>query len=677
MYIINLIKNDLAKKVEYDTIIKYKGFLELYKPYKKLIPETVFATEVMNIAPANFHSLKSGGTYKIKQFLEFDSSLIELLRDQMESRFKKSTIEYDVFRQIYEEYKQIFNEEEFAKKIFNINDSFFKSFKKKLCPARVFQDDENLFLKHYNNLYDKFYLIYKDHEINYQQFLELHALHAPFLTETDYAVCLGLNLGTYNSIKKRRRKDGSGTTTKLFYNRKIDYSNINLDELQKLYRNRKINYYDFQEIYSQYGTTLKEDEFARLLGIGFNTFDNFKRKKTVNLIIFKKNLSAKEENEILFSCRKKGLTRRLIGYNEFLEYYEPYSQYVNTTDFAYIIGLKQKDVSSLKEGKKALALDFIFSNQIVNMIKQELLLLHGTEITYVKFLKLYEKYSEYMSEIEFCYILGFSLSKYYKFKKNSLITCIIDIYAIERRIIKHQLLDNKMYSLADFEELAKMVELSTDQVISLYIGEDKKDVVLKYLDALNKNNGLYLGNIPLQDTSIAEEIVLFCKNYAKAVCIKLNCLKYADDIASKAIVHILENCGSYEINFGKDWFDFYKPYLVGIMKIWSKIQKFEEVLSLDAAINKNDKVRNRYNFISKPNNDYLDVDDFFDQNEDLYSQFINAINYGLEINEILSLFSQRFGKEPQEVLNEIKNIMVNQNYVQENIDGTVKLIREI
>jgi len=672
MYLINQIKNDLAKKVRFGGTITYDSFLVLYEPYKKWVPEGIFATEVMNIAPANFHNLKFGRMCNIVPFFEFDAQTIEIIRLEMEQKFQGLKLDYETFKNIYKDYQHLVTEQDFAKIIFNINNSFFQKFKKGLYCARIFKNEENLFITHYSNLYHMLYPIYKGQKIDYQRFLQLHQKYAPFLSESDFAVCLGLNYSTYCFIKKRKKSDGSGSETILFSNPKIDYSKIDIEKLQQVYRNRKINYYQFKEIFLQYANGLKEDEFARILGIPFSTFANFRRKKSLNLIILKRALSVEEKAEILLECRKKGLTRRPINYQEFLKYYEPYQEYVSMTDFAYIIGIKQRSIYSLKKGSKVLVLDFDFNSQVSDMIKQELMGYHFSYISYQEFLVLFSKYNNYVSETEFSLLLGISLSEYYNIKNHENESAQIDFYKTQRSIIKHNLKESKMYTWEDFEFLGEMVELDIERVLILYFGEDKMDIAQKYFYTLKKNKQLFLGKIPLSNTSLAEEIVVFCQNYATKVCTSFRCTNLIDDIAAEATTYVLENCGSFEINFGNEWWEFYKPYLVGIMKVWCKIQKSKSSVSLDAPVGNSAKIRTRYNFIASSDDDYLD--EIFDENNgDIYSQVISAIKGGFEINEIITILAKKLGIRPEEVLNMVKEYMINQNLVQENRDGTFQI----
>lgn len=678
MYLINQIKNNLVKRVKFGENLIYIYFLKLYELYKKWLPEEVFATEVMNIDPANFHSMKFGGSCIIVPFFEFDDQTIEMIRLEMAQKFQNSELDYETFKNIYNDYQHLVKEQDFAKIIFNINNSFFAKFKKGLHRARVFKNEENLFILHYVKLYDSLYPLYKDQKVDYQKFCFLHQQYAPFLSESDFAICLGLNYGTYRSIKQRKKKDGSGSETVLFSNPKIDYFKVDIEKLQQLYRNKSINYYQFKEIYLQYANGLKEDEFARILGIPFNTFDNYRRKKSLNLIILKKSLSLEEKNEILLNCRKKGLTRRFINYKEFLKYYEPYQEYVSITDFAYIIGIKQRSIYSLKKGSKILALDFDYSSQIANMIKQELMIHHCSFINYQGFLELFSKYTNYVSETKFSYLLGISLSGYYKIKNHENELVSIDLYKKERSIIKHYLKENKMYTWEDFELLGKMVELDIEKILVLYFGEGKTDIIQKYFHALKINKQLFLGKAPLINTSLADEIVTFCQNYAKAVCINLRCTYLADDIAAEAMIYVLENCGSFEINFGNEWWDVYKPYLVGIMKNWCKIQKSKISVSLDSSVDDSTKTRTRYNFVASYDDNYCALEETLNENnDDIYSQVVSAIKYGLELDEIATILSKRLCLKPKEVLDIIKKQMINENLVHEKQDGTFQLSYKI
>ena len=662
MYLINQIKKDLAKKVKFGESLNYISFLKLYEPYKKWVPEGIFLTEVMNFNPAIISNFKLGKNYTIPPFFEFDEHIAETIREEMEEKFQNAELDYETFKHIYEEYESMIKEQDFAKIIFNINNSMFHKFKKGLQRARVFKKEENLFLQYYNRLYDQLYPLYSGQKINYQKFVQLHEQYAPFLNESDFAYCLGVD---YCVLKERE--------IYLFRHAKIEYPKEDIKKLHQIYRNKKINYYQFQEIFLQYGNGLKEKEFARILGIPFPTFGSFKYKKTVNLIICKRALSKEEKKYILLECRREGLSRRPINYQEFLKYYEPYKNFVSPTDFAYIIGIKERSIQTLKEGGNVLALDFIKS-EAVNMISQELLSYHYCLISYQKFLELYAKYRDYLSEVEFFYLLGLPRERYYIIKKYKEKETRLDFFKTERKIIKHQLKESKLYTWEDFESLGRMVELEIEKILALYFGEDKVDVVQRYFYALKTNRKLYIGNLPLKDTSLAEEIIIFCQKSAKIVCVGLECPHLIDDIAGEAINYVIENCGSYEINFGKDWWSFYKPYLVGIMKNWCKIQKTIKTISLDESIGDSNNEYTRYNFIASNNVMLPNIEEFIDEdNDNMYEWIVSAIEYGLKMDEIIAILSKKLGIKAEEVLKCIKDFMLSQNFVKENKNGTFQL----
>lgn len=186
--------------------------------------------------------------------------------------------------------------------------------------------------------------MYSKESVNYKRFLELYEFHAPFLSETDFALCLGLNFSKYRSIKKCRNKgaNGNGYQTKLFVFPKADFSSINTQKLEEEYRNKSINYPEFKDIYEKYGTKLSEENFARLLGISISTFNNFRLKDNINLNILKKKLSPEETRKIIAECRERGLTRRFITVEEFYYYYEPYKESININDFGFAIGITSK-----------------------------------------------------------------------------------------------------------------------------------------------------------------------------------------------------------------------------------------------------------------------------------------------------------------------------------------------
>lgn len=675
MKLIYYLKKELSKKVSFGSKITYQEFQELYKPYSHLLPELIFATEVMDIKPATFHSHQYGENLTIKPFFNFDEETKSRLIKELEQKYSNSEITYDTFTSIYKDFSHMVEEKTFAKEIFDINEDFFYRFKKGKYKARVFTD-KNVFFSYYGELYDELYKLYSKESVNYKRFLELYEFHAPFLSETDFALCLGLNFSKYRSIKKCRNKgaNGNGYQTKLFVFPKADFSSINTQKLEEEYRNKSINYPEFKDIYEKYGTKLSEENFARLLGISISTFNNFRLKDNINLNILKKKLSPEETRKIIAECRERGLTRRFITVEEFYYYYEPYKESININDFGFAIGITSKKIARIKSGVKTMALDFEYDIEYKKMIKNDLIYMHYHSINYEQFMSLYSNYSTYISETEFAHLLGISLNRFYYIKKNLSERALIDFYKPERKIIKHQLSDSKFYTYEELKNLADMVDLDLFSLLLLYFGDDLSEIAYKYYCALEKNKGLFLGSTSLQSSERSEEILTFCHNNARAACLINRCAYLIEDIEEEMINFIYENCGSYRINFGDEWLEFISPYLVGIMKKRCQIIKANNVLSLDKhAVTSFSKEGNLYSYIASPNENEFNYEIENITNDKYYNEIISLISKGLDPIEAAQIMGNKYSTSPEKVLNHIKKFLEENDFTRTDKNGNVTL----
>jgi hypothetical protein len=673
MKIIDSIKCKLVSQVVFGSKIKYQDFLNLYRPYSKLVPELIFATEVMNIKESNYYSLKHNDeNLTIMPFFVLSKEEKEKIKAEMVKRFTNYSLNYSTFIGIYNDYSSMITEMDFAKEIFDINNSFYYKFRAGDYNALVFKSDENKFLNHYDIYYDYFYSLYKGQRIDYKTFKKLYDEYDLDLPEDDFAACLGISYNNYRSIKRNKRKSKKGDSyTLMFKVPKFDYSKINISELLGKYKNKTVNYLEFKKIYDQYGISIEENEFARIVGIRWGTFENYKAKKDINMIILKTELSEAEKMQVLENCRVRGLTRRLIDYNEFQKLYNPYKDYISESDFAYIIGIKQKSICEMKNSdKKSLALKFDLNNETMELMRREVTDLHNKYINYIEFQTLHSKYSAFISETEYTKMLGISLPEYYTIRNHPCEKTLIDFYKIERKIIKHQLTENKTYTVDDFNNICDSVGIDLEHLFILFFGESKESIKDKYLEALQLNGKLQIGDVPLSKNAPVEEILNFCKNYAKAVCINLYCPEIMEDIASEAVRYTLENCGCYEMNFGQNWQEIWKPYMVGIMKMWCRIYKSKQNISLDKNYD-NAKGKTRHDFIAS----FDEESDFTCDvaGDNLYNQIILAIEKGMDMNNVIEKTAEKSNIKPAELLKLIKKHMIENQIIKQDIRGKVML----
>jgi Rio2, N-terminal. len=681
MKIIEQIKQDLVQNGCIEKTINYSEFCDIYKPYINLLPEDVFATEVLQLTYTNFFNMKSSGTNaRIHPYCPVNKSVIRLIKKEMKKIFSNSKLHYDTFLKIYENYKNLMSEIDFAKNIFEIRKNSFSKFKKgQVLYLKVFKNSTDSFLKYYKILYDQLYLKYSGHKILYDEFKEIHMKYAPDLAEEDFAECVGISFSVYSKMRKDRKKQ-----TILFNISKAEYENVNVADLFDKYRNKFIDYDEFKSLYNEYGLTLSENQFARFLGIGGGYFSNFKLKNN-KVQILKKALSEEEKSQILHECKINGLTRRKIDYKYFLELYSKYKKLMSEIEFSELIGITNETFGKMKyANKKGLALKNIQKTEVLEIMKIENKKLDGNYIGYNDFQRLYFRYSDYVEEREFSSMLGIGLTQYYSIRGNSERKVRVNYYLLEEKIIKHRLKDKGKYEICDFEQLTSDIEINLEMVFKILYGKIDMELAEKYYNALKNNGYLVVSHCPLSDVvayETAEYILQECSRISKILCIKFFCVEIYEDISSNAVSYIINNCGDFEQNFGNDWLSICIPYIFGVMK--KECQKYLKgnmlLQSLDKCVN--DRIsKNAYDFLADKRDQFEFSEEYAGEctSKDLYSQVLTAIkigmeNYDLNATEVITKFAKLRNIETENLIELLKKQTLAKNIIKKDSKGKFML----
>ena len=183
----------------------------------------------------------------------------------------------------------------------------------------------------------------------------------------------------------------------------------------KIYFNMSISYEEFLNLYEPYSSTIKEKEFAKILGITYDNWQSIKHKGNrtkINASGLNKKASEDRINQIIEEIRRQGFEDKVINYDEFLQLYNAYKTEMSESEFAQVIGITYTNWSNMRNANSRARILKPVSKQIseerVNEIKQGIIKAGYANklISYEELLQLYEPFKEEITESDFAQMLG-------------------------------------------------------------------------------------------------------------------------------------------------------------------------------------------------------------------------------------------------------------------------------
>lgn len=244
------IRENLIEKGYSNERISYQKFLILYEPYKLEIKEADFA-EIIGISYSNYMSMKVKGTKTkiLKSKEQISEEEKENIRQKLiQDGYANKTINYQEFSILYEPYKTLMSEENFAiileipyytycsLKNHNKNTKILK-FKNNISEELKEKIRENLKKEGYSNKL-----------INYNKFLELYEPYRTQIKETDFAELLGISASNYHNLKFKN------TNAKI----KFNYQELNRIKYKLNLQSREYKKEELEEICRKNNITLYE-----------------------------------------------------------------------------------------------------------------------------------------------------------------------------------------------------------------------------------------------------------------------------------------------------------------------------------------------------------------------------------------------------------------------------------
>ena len=563
------------KKIKPGQPIDYAFFLEIYQPYKNKMDEKVFA-EILEIRQGNFKTMKRIATKRAKILKSEQEGLPEEEKKKIiegllaEEKVKAGqSIDYKEFQELYEPYKDIMSEHEFAE-ILEIKYYSFNGVKSNGRKARVLKSkQEGLPEEEKKKIIEELLIEEKVKEgqsIDYKEFQDLYEPYKKQMSDYEFAEILGISYSNYNNIKY------SGQRAKILKSKqeslpeeekKKIIEKLSIEE--KVKSGQSIDYKEFQDLYEPYKDRMKEHEFAGILEISYYNYSNMKHSGSRAKVLKSKQegMSEEEKKKIIeeLLTEEKVKEGQSIDYKEFQDLYEPYKGQMSDYEFAEILGISYSNYNNIKySGQRAKILKSKqegLPEEEKKKIIEELLtgekVKVGQSIDYKEFQDLYEPYKDKMKEREFARLLGISCDNYYKFKKTGKVR--VQDYYIKEKIDRIRYMLNqepRYYKKEEIEEISEMYEIDINTIIQNILCAGKEKYVSNYTDLLEKRGEIWIGSTACSKkfaNTYSKTIIEKAGEISRMLCSKYRCKHMQQDIASDTIEYILKKSGEIEKNF--------------------------------------------------------------------------------------------------------------------------------
>lgn len=481
--------------------------------------------------------------------------------------------------------------------------------------------------------------------------------------------------------------------------------NILLEEIIKkfdLYKKQQITYDEFLNMYNKYRDKLTEVEFANLLGVKKKSFNDFKRKQKENknkklTILSNRHLTVEEENKkMLDLVEKYNLFKgKKISYGIFKEMHEEVKTVLTEVEFANELGISDSNLRHIRNPKEEAR---IFKNcklndEITERIRKHILIQYEGKKTYyesnennkgeVDFLELYKPYRIYFSEKEFAELLGISEKNLWYIKHKMWNPKIKDIEKIKKiETIKGNLEKFICLRKDEIEVICKKLDISVEDFITYYINKGKVFDYSVYKQALDTNNMLWLKQGKVNKEYIqkySEMFLRIAKSTAINVKNKYTKQKYEEDLQYKTLLYILENCQDLISNFKYDeklmekmiWFRA-RQYAKNIYIMEEKENKRVSMLYKDEVA-----VKSKGEIINNKIDDDIELERLeeleYTEDEQLVDIFKNYLVQGYSKEEILKKLSIILNIDKIEILDRMKNCLLEKGQVKQNDEGDYEI----
>lgn len=476
----------------------------------------------------------------MKDYLELSNRIIKELK---EKGYRRASIDYKKFKEIYRPYEKEISELDFAL-IIGIKETQHSSMKYKKYRTIIIDEDIEKERKQ-EILQELTKKGYENKKISYEEFVQLYTEYKQEMTEVEFADILKVTKDNLNMSKKKQKRITIMKSLKAQEERKEE---IVAELKQQGYENKKITYEEFRKIYKKYEEEMTETDFASLLGVREN-FYNVKSGKYKTATIKFQTIPQERRREILEALKKEGYRKASIDYNEFKQIYRQYRQEMTEKEFANVIGIKTSSFDVFKSaGTKLIIIKEELAEERKEEIFEELKQKgYGNKgIDYKEFKEIYRQYEKELSEKELANIVG--IKQFSPFKHGRIKRAIIIKYAPlteERRQEIIEELKQKGYEgrHIKYEEFEDIYELYKSEI------QEREFARLLGIRKGNfndlKNNGTRaIINFQKREENLVKQHTTECREYTKQ---ELEEMAVNSGISLEEIISIVANTDLPEV----------------------------------------------------------------------------------------------------------------------------------
>lgn len=676
---------EVKKKGYIDKLIDYQEFQGLYKLYKSEISEIEFG-KILGIKEHGYYNFKAG---KRKAKILKGNIVSEQRRQEVKEQIKAKGyigkfIDYIGFKELYKLYELEMSEQEFAG-IIGITYSSYKSIKNQGKRAKLFKQETCTEERKEEIVKELQKKGYEEKLIDYTEFKQFYDLYKTEMSEQEFAETLQIKYANYMHIKNE------GGATKILSVKEVSCSKERkkeiLEEIKKKgYIKKAIGYEEFKKIYNVYQSEMSEQEFAEILGIKYSNYRSMKNNGIVVNIL--KNVGYTEDikNQIKEQIKQKGYIGKTISYKEFKQLYNEYETQISEIEFSEILGMTYISYMHMQKGQNSKVLKKEECSQARKEEIQKELQEKGYKdklITYEEFQELYEQYRTEMGIAEFCKILGITDGNYRHIRDRGT-KARVDFNNTTHNVL-HLLSESRYYTKEEIEEICKKSDITIEEFLTIL----NKKIQIKQEELL-KNGKVYIGRRKI-DTEFLDkygsELLKFCESTSKNLGFRYNLSRLREDIASEAILNLIETRGDIVLNFQEN------EAIEVLKKICYKSIKYLYITSLKVKIEypledkKQSKDGKTYTSLrwlrDKEKNTEEKAIELYENSEiiipnsykddDLYRICIKVLNKchenGMNGEESIKFICEKIGVEKKELLDIMEKYLIEQNKVKKTKEG--------
>ena len=626
----NEIITTLIKQGNANRTIDYSQFLTLYAQYKEIMSEEEFA-KILGINHEALRNLKRKNTRTlILKQIASEEMKNEIKNQLLQKEYSNKKIDYKEFLKLYEQYKNVITEKEFAD-IIGITYPRYKNIKNRGGKTKVLEIeiDKKQIAMEVEEQYGSIL-------VDYNYFLVIYEPYrAKINSQEEFAEIIGITRNNFKSVKNK------GTRAWILKKEDIPaelQQNIREKMLEQGYANKLINYSEFLSLYETYRDKLTEVQFARILGISEIKHRNMKYYDNQTYILkSKKQAGIDRIREVREELVLQGCANRTIDYLEFKRLYSKYKKEMDEIQFAEILGISYANYMTIKNRKSGaiiLKTDTISLDLIERLLEDSNIQgVVGTSIDYSYFLELYMPYSKFMTEVQFAEAIGISYTNYNNLKRR-VSSVRVDKFYRQRTRIKHLTKENRIYTMEEINDLCERYGISLQEFLSI-VYKTGSQYVIEEKQGILQNKGLYIGRKPIDAEILdeyGEEIIKFIDKKSKSMGHRYRQNSYSDDIASDTIMYITQKRGDLFINYETEKALQIVKYIASKYIKYSYISHFKvRTISIDKM---NEEFGDHNTFIrdKRQNTEDTAVDNISKrENTDIYHSCINLLQYYYDV----------------------------------------------